>query len=423
MIIKILLFEILSIIALLLIAGTADGTVYVVFRYDDFAGNKPYVREAEPAMMKIWEAEKAIDDLFNKYGVPYVVSVIPATNSRYSENGANLKTTFLEEDQEKVKFIKHAVQAGRVEVAQHGFSHTNHAGSNHKRGEFRERDYESQFQDITRGREILLRALDLTDLSTFVPPYNGWDRNTAKAIKAAGFRILSADFYYYYDSVEGLVLIPFTSQLWELESMLNQGHLQNDSVIVVIYHPAQIVKFQGSEGRFFGIERFEKLLQKLMALPNTKVVTFQQLSQECSSLTTMRYHTVNVLWRLRSFWGELLPQHLWPGESNHALYLPIEAYATQLMFWKTLTIALIAGLLFAGLMARYLVRLVLPAKWCFRVDVIASLLFFLSLLKEIQIIHKGYHLTGISMIPAIFTASFLIALVMRIARKPVSIYD
>lgn len=419
MTIRVVLFEVLLAVAFLSASGTADGTTYVVFRYDDFAGDKPYLREVDSVRMRIWEAEKTIDDLFSKYGVPYVVSIIPKTNSDYAKNGANLKTASLDEDQEKVEFIKRAVQAARVEVAQHGFAHINHAKVNHRPAEFRERDFELQLQDIKSGREILCKLCGIPNITTFVPPWNSWDRHTAEAVKAAGFRILSADFYYYYNSVEGLVVIPRTAYVWELESMLNQGYLPDDSLIVVLYHPTQIVELPNPdrEDPFLGIERFERLLRRLVALPNTRVVTFQQLVRECDGLTTTRYRTANALWCQRSFWDKLLPQHLWPGESNRVIYLPTETYTRQLMLWRTLTISLIAGLLLAGLIARYLVSLVLPAKWRFGVDVIASLLFFLSVFKEIQIIHKGYHLTGISVIPAIITASFLIALVLRTTKK------
>ncbi|MCX5636184.1 MAG: DUF2334 domain-containing protein [Planctomycetota bacterium] len=392
----------LVLLAILLIQHRAGGTTYIVFRYDDFAGDAPGIREADVLRRQIWEAERRVDQLFQKYGFPYVIAIIPKRDG-----------TSLAEDLEKVSFVKDAVRTGRVEIAQHGFAHINHAKENHRVGEFRERDFESQLQDIKSGKEILLRALDLTDLSTFVPPWNSWDSHTAEAVKVAGFRILSADLEHYYNSIEGLVAIPFTSQLWELESVLEQGNLSQDGIVIVLYHPQQIVKSPGSGDRFFGIERFDKLLQRLAALPNSRVVTLQQLAQECDSLTTKRYRTANALWRQRSFWAKLLPKHLWPGESNRTIYLPTNTYARQLMLWGMLTAALTAGLLLAGVVTRYLIKIVLSLTWRRCIDVAASVVFVISITSEIYLVYRGYHPTGIRIIPAIFTASFLIAFIVR----------
>jgi len=401
-----LLFKTFFFIAFfLLIPVPANGTTYVVFRYDDFAADKPGIRETNTMRMGIWEAEKAVDKLFNKYCIPYAIAVIPKLND-----------TSLAEDAEKIEFIRQAVIAERVEVAQHGLSHTNYAKAKHRRGEFCERDYKSQLESIRQGREILCKSLNLPSIKTFVPPFNGWDKNTVKALKHCGFSVISADRYYWHDAVEGLTVIPFTAQLWELESMVDEKRLPDDGIIVVLYHPPQIVEFKGKEHRFFGIERFERLLQKLETVPYVKFVTLQQLARKRGSLTIDRYRAANALWRQRSFWSKLLPQDLWPGESSRLTYLAADVYARQVTYWRMLTVALTSGLLFAGLVVRYLIKRVLSAKWHIRVDVIASLIFFSSVLKEIQIIHKGYHITGISAIPAIFTASFVAALVLRAIR-------
>lgn len=406
----------LFVFAVLLIPTLAIGSTYVVFRYDDLSADQPGTRETNALRRQIWEAEQNIDALFEKYNMSYVIAIIPNHSKGVGVASVSGMVSFAE-DQEKIEFIKRAVQAGRVEVAQHGFSHIYVVSSNHRPAEFRERGYESQFRDIAQGREILLRACNLSDISTFVPPNNGWDDNTAKALKKIGFKIISAD-RHYYESAKGLILVPFTAVLGELELMIEQRRLPNEGIVVVLYHPTEIVKFPGELGsRFFGLERFEKLLQKLSMMPEVKVVTLQQLVGEVENLTTERYRSANGLWRQRSFWAKLLPRHLWPGSRKQGVYLTLDEYSEKLWYWKVATAGLISGLFMMGLLVRYLLRFVFAPKWRFRMDVLATMLFCLSVIAELRLMQRGYHITAIRAIPAIFTASFLIALILRAFRK------
>lgn len=412
-----LLFRALLFVGAVLAPVTADGTTYVVFRYDDLAADKPGFRGTDPVALRIWQAEKAVDALFEEYGIPYVIAVIPKGAGLYGRRDTNTELLPFSTDLEKTEFVKRAIRASRVEVAQHGYAHINHAKKNHKAAEFRERNHEDQLKDISQGKNILCESLDLTNITTFVPPFNTWDNNTAKALKAAGFAVLSADRSHYYRSVIGLTVIPFTAQLWELESIAEQGDLPDDKIIVVLYHPPQIAKLEGKQHRFFGIKRFNKLLDRLATESHVKVVTLQQLAQECDSLTTDRYRTANALWRQRSLWAKLLPQHLWAGESNRPVYLATEAYATELMRWRLLTMALVTGLVLTGYTLRYVLKLLLSAKWHRRIDMAASVVCCAAVISEIHLVYRGYHPTAIRAIPAILTVSFFVALILRTIRK------
>ncbi len=402
--------------AVLLIPALATGSMYVVFRYDDLSADQPGVRESNVLRRQIWEAEQNIDALFEKYNMSYVIAIIPNHSKGGGVASVSGMVSFAE-DQGKIEFIKRAVQAGRVEVAQHGFSHIYVVSSNHRQAEFRERGYESQFRDIAQGREILLRACDLSDISTFVPPNNGWDDNTAKVLKKLGFEILSADRYYYYKSARELIHIPFTAVPQELELMVEQGRLPEEGIIVVLYHPFEIVRFPGLASCFFGVERFEKLLQRLSTMPNVEVGTFVQLAEKCEDLTVERYKQANSLWRQRSFWAKLLPRHLWPGTRDLRLYLTLDEYSQTLRFWKVATIGLLVGLLLIGLLVRYLLSSVLSTKWRFRIDVFATLLFCLAVIAELRLLQRGYHINGIRAIPLFFSGSFVVALMSRTLKR------
>ncbi len=404
-----LLFKALFVITVLSIQVPSNGTTYVVFRYDDFSADKAGGRETDPIRMRIWEAEKSVDTLFEKYSIPYVIAIIPKANG-----------TSFAEDPEKIEFIKRGVMVDRIEVAQHGFSHTNHAAPKHTLGEFRERDYESQLRDIKLGKKILCGSCNLSNITAFSPPYNGWNDNTTRVLKECGFKILSADRFFYYKSVKGLTVIPWTASLQELESVVNEIPLPRDGMMVVLFHPREITKLVGREDyetHYFGIDRFDRLLHKLSMTPNVEVVTLKHLSQKCTDLTLERYRMANQLLRQRYFWKDLLPEHLLPGVKKHEFYLSSVEYSKSLLPWRVAVICLVIVLFLVGLIIRRFFSLILSAKGRFRVDVIATLLFFLSVLKEIQIIYKGWHITAISAIPAFLTVSFVLALSLQAVKK------
>jgi len=397
------------------VTGSQSRAMHIVFRYDDFSADQDGVRESNALRKQVWEAEQKMDSLFEKYDMSYVTAIIPHANSEYGGVASGGGMVSFSEDREKVEFIKHAVQAGRIEVAQHGFSHTNIAGSYHRPGEFRGGDYESQHRDIVLGREALLTACNLSEINTFVPPWNGWDENTAFALKQAGFTILSADRYYYFDSARGLNLIPFTAVPGELELMVHEGRLPKEDLIVVLYHPFEITEFSGTPGdSYYGIERFEKLFRKLTEISEIEVGTFVDLVNKSNTLTVERYQQAQGLWRQQSFWARLLPRHFWPGIKKQEVYLGRDEYSQTKNCWVFATAGFIVGFLVLGLLSRHLLGLVLPAKWYLVTDVVMTLLFCVSLISELRLVQRGYHMSGIRGIPLFFGGGFVIGLILRV---------
>jgi len=399
--------------ALFLIFSSRSGwtKTYVVFRYDDFAADQNGFRSESDLRANLWKAEQQVDSLFEKYRCPYVVSIIPCSNSLYSGTYAPQKTVSFTEDKEKAALIQKALKAGRIEVAQHGFSHNNSAGEHHRKGEFREKLFDWQYEKIKNGKQVLCEALGIQTISTFVPPFNGWNGETAKALKKADFKILSSDRYYYSKHTEGLRLIPFTAQLWDLEEMLRNNELARNGLMVVLYHPPQITRFDGMESRYFGVERFEELLKKLSSRTDIEVTTLNQLVENRGDhLTDERFRAANSLWKERSFWKKLIPQKLLPGENTRAYYLSASEYNKLDRRWGLLKIGFVGGLVAVGLGCNILVKNYLNKSLHIYLYSAATFLFICSVLKELQILNKGYHLTGISLIPAAFAAPFVISL-------------
>ncbi len=410
-------------LAILAWAQTANGKAYVVFRYDDFAADMPGFRSSDDLRQRVWEAEQQTDAVFAEYSMPYVVAVIPKATGLYGGVEPADQCVSLREDPEKVAFLKDAVAAGRIEVAQHGCSHVNNSAVGHRSAEFRECGFQQQLKAVQEGREILSECLGHDSVRTFVPPWNSWDRHTARALKENGFQILSADRSYFYEEANGLVLVPFTAQLWELESLLQHEDLQDGHVVVVLYHPPQIARFDGLEHRYYGADRLRRLLQRMSETPEVDVVTLAELAgKQRESLTTARFRNANALWWHRGFWGRLLPDS---GSTNAELlvYLSSQEYAR--MLWKY-RFAFLAGVSLVGL-AGYGVRRVLRnvarlggkagvALWVGAIGLIC-----VSIVFEWEVIARGYHLTFVRAVPGVFALGYLGALVAesfgRVARR------
>lgn len=96
-------------------------------------------------------------------------------------------------------FLKreHAKTPGRIDFGQHGLRHQMTVRGkllNHEFGP--ERTYDQQLADIQEGKALLHDRLGAdTDLRVFTPPRHRYDRATLRAIKAAGFPVLSASSY------------------------------------------------------------------------------------------------------------------------------------------------------------------------------------------------------------------------------------
>jgi hypothetical protein len=183
--------------------------------------------------------------------------------------------------------------------------------------------------------------------------------------------------------------------------------------MVVLFHPEDIIEIEGHGAHRFGISKLNKLLSKVSTMPDTKVVTLQWLARNCNNFTNERYRLAARLFQLRYFWRSLLPAQLLPGTERRHLYLSAYEYSTLLLLWIVIT-AVFGAILFAvGLVVRRLLSTRLSLKWRLRIDLMACSLFVLSILKEIQIVYKGYPPTAVSSIPAFLTAGFVLALLGR----------
>jgi hypothetical protein len=115
---------------------------------------------------------------FAERGLPLTLGVIPAGLT-----------------DECVSLLKEerCAQGGRVELVQHGWSHTNHEAEGRKCEFGPSRDYAAQLADIERGMARLTEAFGADFFPAFIPPWNRCTADTFRALDALGFRVLSKD--------------------------------------------------------------------------------------------------------------------------------------------------------------------------------------------------------------------------------------
>jgi len=81
---------------------------------------------------------------------------------------------------------------GRLELAQHGWRHVNHAGPESRKYEFGSaRTRQEQEQDIQAGKRLLEMHLGNMTAPVFTPPHDRLDSNTLEALVALGFRVVA----------------------------------------------------------------------------------------------------------------------------------------------------------------------------------------------------------------------------------------
>lgn len=81
-----------------------------------------------------------------------------------------------------------------IDIAQHGYQHTNHHSGSLEKYEFGPlRTYQQQHQDIEHGQKLMQKHFLTHHSSIFIPPYNAFDQHTLKALVSLGFQGFSAN--------------------------------------------------------------------------------------------------------------------------------------------------------------------------------------------------------------------------------------
>ncbi len=171
----------------------AAGGRYLIVRYDDYAP-----RVAENQAHQGIELERRLFELFDRYDAKLVVGVIPEPVSGdidgYDPYVADADWLSRPEDP-WVVLLREYVDLGVVEPALHGYQHNRRTPAGHRPGEFAAQPYEWQRDELEKGRAKVAATVGRS-VDVFVPPWNAWDANTARALSELGIPWLSPDLHH-----------------------------------------------------------------------------------------------------------------------------------------------------------------------------------------------------------------------------------
>jgi hypothetical protein len=145
-------------------ALAAGRAIDIFFRDDDADDDLPNLRR--------------LLDLFLERAAPLNLAVIPGT---LTAAGADLLTG------------RHNQAPQLIELSQHGWMHTNHETAGRKCEFGPSRGYQSQLEDIVRGRDVLDAAFGHAWHKAFTPPWNRCSTHTLHALDELAFTVLSRD--------------------------------------------------------------------------------------------------------------------------------------------------------------------------------------------------------------------------------------
>lgn len=407
------------IIFLLFICSLANAETQIIFRYDDFSADTKESTQKRSLRTLIREGEISFDRLFSKYNVPYVIAVIPnvAIDSSNFFNIDSDQNVSIKDDPDKIKFLKTGLLEGRIEVAQHGYIHLNHSKKRYVVSEFYGRDSKIQKNDIYLGHEILIKALNMEKIYTFIPPFFTWDNSTRDAVKNCSFNIISADRSSISFKDHGITFIPYTALLEDMEKMISENTIPHDSLIVIVYHPADIAQLPGNEHLYFGKQRMEGLLKAISLNKNLSVVTFKDIYHNKDDVNS-RAFCASLLWKFRSFYsGKLIPEKYLPGADGNTCLLHTDKYKLKIVFWSFISMLLFIAIFITGYKTNNILADKLPSNIYYTINILSIFILFIFLFFIIEIYIRGYNLTAYRFLPFLLCLSLLISFILKFKQK------
>ena len=251
----------------------ASKEIIVIFRYDDFSSNSPDV------------VDNALIHAFAQQGVSCTFGVVPfVTAGDYRDSNPCEEIALTEA---KVQILKKAMANSAVDIALHGCNHrTNYKQPPHS--EFYGLDYEVQLVKIRRGKEFMEGKFG-APVTTFIPPWNSYDRNTLKALDKAGIDCISANRYGLAEKPLQLKYAPIVAETSDLKRAINSARKMNEApLIVVLIHPYDFTESGDSRAKISCIE-FGNLLLWLSSQQDIKICSISQLLSQRVSLGGDRF--------------------------------------------------------------------------------------------------------------------------------------
>ncbi len=254
--------------------------ISVSFRFDDPSPTSDHALERR--LIKILA--------YNKVNASF--AVVPFRISKSNQ--------LLEWDTESARHLTEAQQAGIIEVAQHGKTHTRVSHTaNGAPSEFHGIPLQMQISAISHGLAHL-RSIFGDTIKGFVPPWNTYDNLTAQAVNSLGLGYLSASWEIYRSGK--LPIIPRTCNLRSARSAIEASlrFQQLDPAVVIVLHPDDFEEFiypptADEPPPFTNLKEFEALVRWIVAKENIEVVKLSRLAERIVSKSPLWCYE-NVSW-------------------------------------------------------------------------------------------------------------------------------
>jgi len=206
-------------------AGPATDRIIVVFRNDD------------PSAISDVAHEQRVCALFERYGVPQTIGVIPNVALGPHRDPDEKGERPLETNPDMVALLRKHYDRVGSEIALHGYTHRTSRLSIPSRREyfeFRDEGVAAQADKVSRGIEILAKSLRMRPV-TFIPPWNRLDRDTVTACEGNGLSIVSAGLYAPVR--EGMASLGTDCDLFNFPDLLQQALASDQRVFLrILFH-------------------------------------------------------------------------------------------------------------------------------------------------------------------------------------------
>ncbi len=169
-------------------------------------------------------------------------------------------------------------KSGVLEVALHGYSHQTIHEKKYGYTEFSGLDYNSRLEKIFRGKDYLEKKLDI-QITTFIPPWNSYDRNTIEVVGKLGFKTISADKKGVVKKLSPLKFQPESCGLNELRGKVKSARRARNihPFIIVLFHAFDFSKVDKKEGKLT-YQDLDKLLAWVISQKDIHVRSINQLT-------------------------------------------------------------------------------------------------------------------------------------------------
>jgi len=246
------------------------------------------IRLDDPSATSNRIVEERILDALTRHGLCATFAVIPFNIGEFPLTRASAEQMLA------------AVTQGTLEVAQHGYMHSNPKLSTSS-NEFEGISEAQQRESILAGKALLESVFE-RPIVGFVPPFNCYDTTTLKILEQAGFAYLSSNLQRPPRISTPLRMLPLTCRLRRVREAVSEARRFDrlNPVVTLVMHHYDFPE-EGENPIIQSYEEFDTLLAWIGNQRDIRVMTLDGLANELSPRDT-RHWVQHEKWRNRLPW-------------------------------------------------------------------------------------------------------------------------